>query len=165
MGMNFEGFEQRHWVLQAPHASTRSTGALATIKNARHDTGRGKLGQVGDPRRLALAKVPAILVGALADPPRAQTSRGPHLIAQHGPRRVSTLRAPAVRCPAVLLPAIIHRGIDSIRRRRISHSPYLVYSLAIPPVQGFKCRRIGWMVALLVLGDISGFLLAVYYLA
>jgi hypothetical protein len=55
-----------------------------------------------------------------------RTSRCFHLIAQYGPCLASTLAA-----FAGLGPTIIRGGIDAIRQRRITHTAYLVCSLAL----------------------------------
>ena len=78
-------------------------------------------------------EVPTVLVGALAYPSRARMSRGFHLITQHGPCRASTLVA-----FAGLRPVILHGGIDAIRQRQITHTTYLVYSLALRVVGQFE---------------------------
>jgi hypothetical protein len=69
-------------------------------------------------------EVPAVLVGALACPPRTRPNRGFHLITHHEARRTPTLAA-----FAGLRSATIRGGINAIRQRRIAHTAYLVYSL------------------------------------
>jgi hypothetical protein len=113
-------------VLEELHPSTRGTGALATKQHAREDAGRRTLGYVRNPRSLAPAKVPAVLVGALADAPRACTSCGFLLVTKDGPYLAATLGT-----FAGLGPAIICRAIDAVWQRQRTHSTYLAYSQAL----------------------------------
>src|SRR5580692_5439274 len=64
--------------LQAPLTATRGARTLTTKQDPRQDAGRRSPGDEGNSRRLALAKVPTVLVGAFAHASRAQPSSGLH---------------------------------------------------------------------------------------
>jgi len=108
-------------VLQTIDSTTPRSCAIATTEHARHDTGRGTLCQVRNPRSLALMEVPAVLVEAFALPSCARMGRGFHLVVQDRPRNSSTLTT-----FAGFHQSIIRRGCDAIGRRRITHIANLV---------------------------------------